>query len=126
MSHPQDRYYSEAHVWLLPEDDYLLLGITDHAQDALGAIEVMDLPAAGTRIEVGKVCGSLESLKTVSDLIAPLNATVAARNEAVALDPGLINEEPYDGGWLLKLAAYEHADFGALLHASAYSAETDG
>jgi len=115
-----NRRFSDTHVWVRQVDDHLLLGITDYAQNALGTLEAIVLPEIGARIEQGQVCGCLESLKTVSDLIAPLNATVSAHNPDVAGDPTLVNDHPYEAGWLLELRDYAADAYTALLDVDGY------
>lgn len=120
MSLPNDRHYSDAHVWLMADGEDLLLGITEHAQDSLGTIETLSLPDVGMRLSAGQICGSLESLKTVSDLIAPIAATVIEQNAAALQEPGLINAEPYDGAWLVRLSEFDKADLAQLMDAESY------
>lgn len=103
MSPPTDRRYTAEQVWARPEGDYLIRGITEHAQDALGTIEILNLPAVGERLSTGAGCRSLESLETVSDLISPLAAEVVEHKSAIELDPALIYQRPYNDGWLLRL-----------------------
>ena len=126
MTSPNDRRYSAAHVWVQQQDDKsLTFGITEHAQTALGTIENAELPAPGQQIEANLPCGSLESLKTVSDLIAPLNAEVVEHNPALADDPAIINDDPYGDGWLLRLQGHSAEMYHSLLDADAYEAMFD-
>lgn len=125
MSIPNDRLYSEQHLWVKVEGQILTVGITDNAQSALSQIERIELPAVGTWLRGGTVCGSIESIKTVSDLFAPLDAVVVTRNEALDDDPGLVNDQPYETGWLMRLGDYPAAALGTLLDADAYQALID-
>lgn len=122
MTPPDDRRYTQEHVWIKPDGEYLILGVTDHAQQALGDINELSLPAPGLRLVANDCCGSIESVKTASDLIAPLVATVVEHNSAVGIDPGLVNTQPYDDGWLLRLAEFDTKDYERLLDAGQYAA----
>ena len=94
-------YYSKDYLWVELEDGKARIGLTDYAQKQLRDILVVDLPDVGTEIEKGEPFGSVESAKTVSDLIAPLSGVVEEVNEAVVDNPGLINEDPYGEGWVI-------------------------
>jgi glycine cleavage system H protein len=122
MSTPDDRRYSREHVWLKPDGAQLLLGITEHAQAALGDLSELSLPAPGQRLAANECCGTLESVKTASDLIAPLAATVIEQNTLVGVDPGLVNNQPYEDGWLLRLSEFDAADYTSLMDATTYAA----
>ena len=121
MSLPHDRYYSSDHVWLARDGETRLLGITEHAQDALGQIESINLPAIGERLVADAICGTLESVKTVSDLVAPIAATVIEHNAAVASDPGIVNDEPFEGGWLVRLSEFAETGLTELLTSTEYA-----
>jgi glycine cleavage system H protein len=120
MTDHQNRRFSDAHVWVLPTDDFLLLGITEYAQSTLGSIEHIELPEPGRRIAAGEICGVLESVKTVSDLIAPVDATVVEHNADVVSDPTLVNDHPFDDGWLIKLQDFDRKQVDMLLDAQGY------
>lgn len=122
MSPPDDRRYTAEHVWVMPDGDELLLGVTEHAQEALGDINEIVLPAAGERLIADTCCGNLESVKTVSDVNAPLAATVIERNPLIDEDPELVNSQPYGDGWLLRLGDFDAGDYDKLLDAEAYAA----
>lgn len=94
-------YYSKDYAWVKVEDGKVRIGITDYAQKQLREILVVDLPSAGDEIEKGEPFGSVESAKTISDLIAPLSGVVEEVNEKVVENPALINEDPYGEGWLI-------------------------
>ena len=126
MPKPNDRKYSADHVWVLAQDDgSLLLGITAQAAEALGNIERIELPPTEERIVAAQACGNIESIKSVSDLVAPLDARVAEHNEEVILDPPLINDDPYGRGWLIRLDDYDATDYDELPDADAYQAMAD-
>ena len=94
-------YYSKDYLWVEIEDGKAKIGLTDYAQKQLRDILVVDLPDVGTEVEQGEPFGSVESAKTVSDLIAPLSGVVEEVNDAVMENPGLINEDPYGEGWVI-------------------------
>jgi glycine cleavage system H protein len=121
MSIPTDRRYSAAHIWVQALDDSLIMGITAQAADALGDLERIELPDIGTRISGNLSCGSVESIKSVSDLIAPLNARVSEQNDAVLEEPSLVNDNPYEEGWLLRLDDYAPEAYQELLEADGYT-----
>jgi glycine cleavage system H protein len=121
MSNPENLYYSPQHVWVKKSDDgSFLAGITDHAQEALGDIVFVELPAIGQNLQTNQSCGLLESVKTGSDLYAPLNGTVIAINEALSATPELINDAPYKN-WIFQFKATNPEDLTLLLSAKAYS-----
>jgi len=98
-----DRRYAESHEWAAERDAVIRLGITDFAQDELGDIVFVDLPATGERVEAGEPFGVVESIKAVSDLYAPLDGTVVATNEDLDDRPELVNEDPFGDGWLVEV-----------------------
>ncbi len=123
----EDRYpdqlrYHREHGWALVADDQATLGISWFAQDALGEVVFFDPPALGTAIIAGSSYGEVESLKAVSELIAPLSGEVTAINQEVVADAGLINAEPYGEGWLLKIQLADRGEVERLLGADAYEA----
>ncbi len=120
MQLPDDRRYSPEHVWALVENNELVIGITDHAQSALGSVVSLDLPVKGQSISASDICGTIESMKTASDLIAPLNARVVDINDSVEMDPEMINEDPYGEGWLLRLKEFDMEEYHKLLDAGSY------
>ena len=126
MNLPNDRRYTPDHVWVRPEGDHLVVGITEHAQEALGSIEMIDLPVVGSTLSAHRACGSVESLKTVSDLVAPLDARVAGHNATVCDDPGMVNEQPYGDGWLMTLADFSPEALHSQLDADGYAQLIDG
>ncbi len=122
---PSELKYTESHEWLRLEDDGLItVGVTDHAQALLGDLVFVELPEAGTEFVSGDECCVVESVKAASDVYMPISGEVVAVNEALADEPEIINNSPYDNGWLFKVkpSANELAD---LMDADAYQAEID-
>lgn len=121
---PAELHYTAEHEWVLRTGaDTVRVGITDFAQDALGDVVFVQLPDVGTEVTAGEAFGEVESTKSVSDLFAPLTATVAAVNGELDGDPQLVNSDPYGQGWLLDLRADGDtldAGLAALLDADAY------
>jgi glycine cleavage system H protein len=120
MNIPEDLRYSPEHEWVRLDGTTVRVGITDYAQDALGDIVFVDLPAVGSAVEAGGQLGEVESTKSVSEIYAPLAGTVTAVNDALTGGPERINEDPYGEGWLCELELAPHADPGSLLDAVAY------
>ena len=132
MATPDDRRYTDQHEWALVQgtdgtSTVVRVGITDHAQDALGDIVFVQLPAVGDEVGPGTPIGEVESTKSVSDVYAPVAGVVAAVNEALADAPETINSDPYGAGWLVEISvAGEGGDpVGALLDADQYQALVD-
>lgn len=121
---PEDLFYSEEHEWVRIEEDVAIVGITDFAQDQLGDIVYVDLPAEGDSVTSGSVVGELESTKSVSDLFTPVSGEVIARNDALEGTPEVINSDPYGEGWLFKVRVTDEDPAGALLTAEAYATVT--
>jgi glycine cleavage system H protein len=128
MNIPEELRYSSEHEWARRLDDgsRVRIGITDFAQDALGDVVYVDLPAVGTRVDASEAVGELESTKSVSEMYAPIGGIVAAVNEALADNPQLLNEDPYGEGWLIEIEAGDMSQFVALLDADGYRALTEG
>ncbi len=121
--HPEDLKYTAEHEWVRPgEDDVVRVGITHYAQDALGDIVFVSLPEVGDRVEAGTSCGELESTKSVSDVYAPVDGEVVARNQALDGTPELVNSDPYGDGWLFDLRVSEPSALAGLLDADSYQA----
>ncbi|MBC1895723.1 glycine cleavage system protein GcvH [Listeria seeligeri] len=125
MSLPKDLLYTEEHEWVKAEDGSYLIGITDFAQDQLGDIVFVELPEVDDTVAKGDSIGSIESVKTVSDFYAPVSGKVVAVNETLEDEPELINSNPYDTGWILKLTEVEDADVSALLSSEDYEKTLD-
>jgi glycine cleavage system H protein len=120
---PEHLHYTTEHEWVDgPDDDGMVrFGITDYAQDALGDIVYVSLPAVGDALEAGAVCGEIESTKSVSELYAPVSGTVLARNDVLDSTPELVNSDPYGDGWMVQVALAEGASTDGLLDAAGYA-----
>ncbi len=117
MNVPGDLQYTKSHEWVRREEGTATIGITDHAQDELGDVVFVELPEKGTSFSAGDSFGTVESVKAVSDLYAPVGGEVVEVNETLNDSPELINEEPYGGGWMIRLRISEDGD---LLSAQEY------
>ena len=121
MTSPADRHYIKDHDWVQVGDDGLaIFGITDYAQDSLGDVVFVELPEPGAEVSQSETFGEIESVKAVSDLIAPVSGTVAERNEAVVDAPELVNDSPFDEGWLLKVEMADPSEVDDLMSAEEY------
>lgn len=114
---PDDLQYTKTHEWVRVEGDIATVGITDHAQDELGDVVYVELPEEGATFEAGESFGSIESVKAVSDLYAPVSGEVVEVNPALNDAPEKVNEDPYGDGWILKLRT---SGEGELLSAGEY------
>ncbi|MER7766577.1 glycine cleavage system protein GcvH [Kitasatospora sp. NPDC096140] len=120
MSNPEHLKYTEEHEWLTDaEDGVSTIGITEHAATALGDIVYVQLPEVGDEVTAGETCGELESTKSVSDLYSPVTGEVVEINQDVLDNNGLVNDAPFEGGWLFKVRV---ASTGKLLSADEYNA----
>ena len=117
MNVPGELQYTKSHEWVRREEGTATIGITDHAQDELGDVVFVELPEKGTSFSAGDSFGTVESVKAVSDLYAPVGGEVVEVNETLNASPELINEEPYGGGWMIRLRISEDGD---LLSAEEY------
>jgi glycine cleavage system H protein len=117
---PSELKYTEEHEWTRTDGSRVTVGITSFAQDALGDVVYVDLPATGTRVEAGQPFGEVESTKSVSDLYAPLSGTIAERNEALESNPELVNSDPYGEGWMVVIEADDAGATEGLLSAEDY------
>ncbi|KYO66450.1 glycine cleavage system protein GcvH [Thermovenabulum gondwanense] len=120
MYFPQDYKYHKEHTWAKIEGDMAVIGITDYAQDKLGEVLFVDLPEEGSSIKQNEVFGSVESGKVASDLYAPLSGEVIEVNEELADSPELINESPYEKGWMIKIKIEDPAEIENLLDYNDY------
>jgi glycine cleavage system H protein len=120
MNIPEHLRYSPEHEWVRSEGTRMRVGITDYAQDALGDIVFVDLPAVGSEVEAGGQLGEVESTKSVSEIYSPLAGTVTAVNDSLTAAPERINQDPYGEGWLCELELAPGADPSSLLDAVAY------
>ena len=122
---PEDLRYTEEHEWTRADGKLITVGITHYAQDALGDVVYVDLPATGTRVEKGQPFGEVESTKSVSDLYAPITGTIVSRNESLESQPELVNAEPYGDGWMVVIEADDPAQLDQLLNAGEYDRITE-
>ena len=118
--YPEDLHYTKQHEWVRLSGDIGVVGITDYAQKELGDIVYVDLPRVGTKTEQGKVMGSVESVKAVSDIYAPVTGEVTEINDALATAPEELNESPHGDGWLVKIRLSVPGEIQGLLSASDY------
>ena len=102
-STPENLQYTKEHEWVLADGSIYMMGITDYAQAALGDIVYVQLPKIGESVSAGKVCGEIESTKSVSEIYAPVSGVVSSINESLANAPESINSDPYGAGWLVKI-----------------------
>ena len=124
-SYPDGLYYNEEHDWARVEGDTATFGITWYAQDSLGEVVYFSPSAVGSSISRGGEYGELESTKAVSTLVAPLSGEVTEVNEAVSETPELINEDPYEAGWLVKVRLTNAGETDSLLDAATYKAQLE-
>jgi glycine cleavage system H protein len=122
---PDDCYYLETHEWARRTNGTVRVGITDFAQDELGDVVFVELPTAGDRVEAGEEFGVIESIKAVSDLYAPVSGTVSEVNEALFDAPELVNESPFDDGWMLEVEYDDADELDDLLSAENYAEQTE-
>jgi glycine cleavage system H protein len=121
---PADRRYTTEHEWIKAEGDQYVVGITAFAQDQLGDIVYVELPKVGDRVESGKAFGVIESVKTASDLYAPVSGEVVEVNADLVDQPQSVNDDPYNAGWMIKIRAADSAAIETLLTAKQYSEQT--
>jgi glycine cleavage system H protein len=121
MSVKDDLYYSEDHEWIREEEEYLLIGITDFAQEELGDIVFVELPEVDEEFDKDDSFGVLESVKAVSDTFIPISGRVIEVNEDLIDNPELINDDPYGDGWLIKVEPADDSELDELLSAEEYA-----
>ena len=123
MNFPENLHYTKDHEWIRIENDGVaVIGITDFAQKELGDIVYVEVETIGKSLEAETVFGTVEAVKTVSDLYLPIAGTILELNPALANSPELVNTDPYGEGWMIKMKADNPADIDKLLNASAYNA----
>lgn len=122
MNFPTNVKYTKEHEWIRLEGDVAYVGITDYAQEQLGDIVFVDIPTEGETLAADEVFGTIEVVKTISDLFLPVTGEILEQNEALADQPKLVNQDPYGEGWLIKIKPTADADFDSLLDAEAYKA----
>jgi glycine cleavage system H protein len=123
---PKDRRYTKEHEWVKVEGPTATVGITDFAQKELGDIVFVELPEIGRVVAAGDVLGTIESVKAVSELYAPVSGTVAAVNTLLNDAPESVNRDAHESGWICKLTLAKTAEFDALMDAAAYEATANG
>lgn len=122
MNFPSNLHYTKDHEWILLEGNVATIGITEFAQSELGDIVFCDINSVGKSFAAGEIFGSVEAVKTVSDLFLPVAGTITEVNATLEKQPELVNNEPYDGGWMVKMTVDNVADVEALLSADDYKA----
>jgi len=120
MPSPSDRRYTKEHEWVRVEDKMGTVGITDYAQDQLGDIVYVDLPSVGTQVKQLEKLGEIESVKAVSDLYSPVSGELVEVNQGVNDRPELVNQSPYEEGWLVRVRLADPAELDNLLTAKQY------
>ena len=123
---PSELKYASSHEWArLEEDGTVTVGISDHAQDALGDVVFVELPEVGNTLAAGEEAGVVESVKAASDIYAPVGGEVLAVNEQLEDEPETVNADPYNDGWIFKLQPTDSSELDALLNAEDYQAKCD-
>ncbi|UOY91001.1 glycine cleavage system protein GcvH [Ectobacillus sp. JY-23] len=125
MSIPKELRYSEEHEWVKVEDGKVIVGITDFAQHELGDIVFVELPEVGAEVKVNEPFGSVESVKTVSELYAPVSGKVVQVNDALGDSPELVNESPYGDAWMIVLEVSDMSEVESLMNAEQYEEMTN-
>jgi len=123
---PSDLKYAKSHEWVKVSGTEATVGITDHAQHELTDIVFVELPAVGKKVKAGEASAVVESVKTASDIYAPVSGEIKEINQAVVDDPSLVNREPYSGGWFYKLALSDPNEIQQLLQPAQYQAQIGG
>ena len=126
LSFPDDLRYADSHEYVRPEGELVRIGISAFAVDQLGDIVFVELPEVGDSLSQGSSFGSVESVKAVEEVIAPISGTIEARNEAVLASPEELQNDPYGEGWLLLVRPSDPAQLEGLMDAATYSAKVDG
>ena len=126
MNVPDQLRYSSDHEWLSRDGARVRIGITDYAQDSLGDVVFVQLPAVGESFTAGDTIGEVESTKSVSDIYAPVSGSVVAVNDALVDSPQLLNEDPYGEGWICEIELTDAAQVDNLLDAAAYGGLVEG
>tara|TARA_Y100000588_G_C14163192_1_gene885741 strand:- start:309 stop:695 length:387 start_codon:yes stop_codon:yes gene_type:complete len=123
---PQELSYTKSHEWVSVNDETAVIGITDHAQSELTDIVYVELPEVGRTLLRGEQCAVVESVKTASDIYAPIEGEVVAVNKDLEAAPEKVNEDPYKTGWFFKIKLSGEPDLSGLLNSSSYSSEIEG
>ncbi len=122
MNFPANLKYTRDHEWALVEGNVVTVGITDHAQSALGDVVYVDLPKVGRELKSGETFGVVESIKAVSDLYSPLAGKVVAVNDGLPNDPSAVNKDAYGSAWMVKIEIADASALTALMDSAAYTA----
>ncbi len=122
MSLPTDLYYSQEHIWVKKEANQVRIGVTEFGQEELGDIVFVELPEIGEELEADEPFGSVESVKTVSELYAPISGRIVEKNEKLEDNPEFINESPYEKAWIIAIEPTDHAELDELLTDDEYLA----
>lgn len=122
MGHPSDRKYSKDHEWVVVDGDIATVGISSFAQHQLGEVVYVDLPAAGDSLSAGDSFGEIESVKSVSELFAPVSGDVVEVNDALSDAPEVVNGDPHGDGWMIKVKLGDAAEYDGLMTAEEYDA----
>ena len=120
MNFPENLKYSTDHEWVKVEGNVAVIGVTDHAQSELGDIAYVDIAEDTTTLTANEVFGTIEAVKAVSDLVAPVSGKVVAINESLNDDPAVVNDDPYGKGWMVKVEMSNPAELDELMDAAAY------
>ena len=123
---PSDLKYTKSHEWVRVTGNTAAIGITDHAQGELTDIVFVELPEAGRAVKAGETCAVVESVKTASDIYAPLSGEILESNKSVVDSPALANTEPYGGGWFFKIKLSNPAEVNSLMSPEQYKAQVGG
>jgi glycine cleavage system H protein len=123
---PSDLKYAKSHEWVRLNGDVATIGITDHAQHELTDVVFVELPAVGRVLKAGEACAVVESVKTASDIYAPVSGEVVAVNAKVTDTPSLVNDQPYGDGWFFQVKVRDAGELSSLLAPADYSAQTGG
>ena len=123
MTFPSELKYTKEHEWVLVQGDTATVGITDHAQDQLGDIVYVEVETVGETVEANALFGTIEAVKTTSDLFMPITGEVLEVNKRLTDEPELVNSDPYGDGWIMKMKIHNLADVDKLLDSVAYEAE---
>jgi len=122
MAHPSDRVYSKEHEWVMVDGDVATIGISHFAQDQLGEVVYVDLPSVGDTLTAGDSFGEIESVKSVSELFAPVSGDIVEVNSSLDDSPETVNQDPHGDGWMVKLSLSDATQVDALMSAEEYDA----